>query len=187
MDEERPMTERERIAHLLRRAGLGASEAELDYYERLGYRGAVDALLSYDKVPEDYSGLLAQIRGDAPQLRMPHVKAWWVARLLSTRRPLQERMVLFWHNHFATSASKVNRAELMLAQNETFRRVNMNIFSNTFGNTLTHPPLVPPRRPAQASVLPKGAPVPRKPHRRPTRTGAITQRLPPRQRLTPRS
>jgi hypothetical protein len=62
IDEARPMTERARIAHLLRRAGLGASEAELDYYERLGYRGAVDALMSYAKVPEDYSGLLAQIR-----------------------------------------------------------------------------------------------------------------------------
>ncbi len=122
------MTERARIAHLLRRAGLGASEAELDYYERLGYRGAVDALMSYDKVPEDYSGLLAQIRADAPQLRMPHVKTWWVARLLSTRRPLQERMVLFWHNHFATSASKVNRAELMMAQNETFRRLALGSF-----------------------------------------------------------
>jgi uncharacterized protein (DUF1800 family) len=48
--------------------------------------------------------------------------------LLSTRRPLQERMVLFWHNHFATSASKVNRAELMLAQNETFRRLALGSF-----------------------------------------------------------
>ena len=55
------------------------------------------------------------------------------------------------------------RLEGKTTGNVLLRRVNMNIFSNTFGNTLTHPPLVPPRRPAQASVLPKAAPAPRTP------------------------
>jgi uncharacterized protein (DUF1800 family) len=122
------MTERERIAHLLRRAGLGASKGEVDYYLRLGYRGAVEALLTYQKVPEDYTDLLRRLQGDTPQLRMPHAKIWWIFRLLTTRRPLQERMVLFWHNHFATSASKVPRAELMIQQNETFRRLALGSF-----------------------------------------------------------
>lgn len=122
------MSERERIAHLLRRAGLGASKAELDYYAGMGYRGAVEALLAFDRVPEEYPQLLNRLQGDSPQLRMPHAKMWWVARLLSTRRPLQERMVLFWHNHFATSASKVPRAELMILQNETFRRLALGNF-----------------------------------------------------------
>ncbi len=122
------MKETEHIAHLLRRAGLGASTAELDHYTRLGYQGAVEALLAYDSVPEEYSSLLPRLQADAPQLRMPHAKMWWVARLLTTRRPLQERMVLFWHNHFATSASKVPRAELMIQQNETFRRLALGSF-----------------------------------------------------------
>ncbi|MGQ9487694.1 MAG: DUF1800 domain-containing protein [Armatimonadota bacterium] len=122
------MSERERIAHLLRRAGLGASKAELEHYAKLGYRGTVDALLAFDRVPEDYSQLLTLLQGDSPQLRMPHAKMWWIARLLTTRRPLQERMVLFWHNHFATSASKVPRAELMIMQNETFRRLALGSF-----------------------------------------------------------
>lgn len=122
------MIERERIAHLLRRAGLGASKGEVDYYLRLGYRGAVEALLAYQKIPEDYSELLRRLQGDSPRVRPPHVKMWWIARLLTTRRPLQERMVLFWHNHFATSASKVPRAELMILQNETFRRLALGSF-----------------------------------------------------------
>ncbi|MGC8783014.1 MAG: DUF1800 family protein [Armatimonadota bacterium] len=66
--------------------------------------------------------------GETPQVRPPHAKMWWIARLLTTRRPLQERMVLFWHNHFATSASKVPRAELMILQNETFRRLALGSF-----------------------------------------------------------
>ena len=122
------MTERERIAHLLRRAGLGASQGEVEYYLRLGYRGAVEALLDYEKIPEDYSDLLRRLQSDSPQLRPLHAKMWWIARLLTTRRPLQERMVLFWHNHFATSASKVPRAELMIRQNETFRRLALGSF-----------------------------------------------------------
>ncbi|GBC95946.1 hypothetical protein HRbin16_01746 [bacterium HR16] len=122
------MTERERIAHLLRRAGLGASKGEVDYYLRLGYRGAVEALLDYEKIPEDYTDLLRRLQGDSPQVRPPHAKMWWIFRLLTTRRPLQERMVLFWHNHFATSASKVPRAELMILQNETFRRLALGSF-----------------------------------------------------------
>lgn len=122
------MNERERIAHLLRRAGLGASKAELDHYAKLGYHGAVEALLAFDRVPEDYSQLLTLLQGNSPQLRLPHAKMWWIARLLTTRRPLQERMVLFWHNHFATSASKVPRAELMIMQSETFRRLALGNF-----------------------------------------------------------
>ena len=28
--------------------------------------------------------------------------------MIHSRRPLQERMALFWHNHFATAYSKIN-------------------------------------------------------------------------------
>src|ERR1043166_6671195 len=38
-------------------------------------------------------------------------------------RPLQEKMVLFWHGHFATSSDKVREAYLMWRQNELFRRL----------------------------------------------------------------
>ena len=37
-------------------------------------------------------------------------------------RPLQEKMTLFWHGHFATSAEKVRDAYLMWRQNDLFRR-----------------------------------------------------------------
>src|SRR5947207_5271523 len=38
-------------------------------------------------------------------------------------RPLQEKMVLFWHGHFATSVEKVLESYLMWRQNELFRRL----------------------------------------------------------------
>ena len=50
------------------------------------------------------------------------LKAWWVYRMLFGPDPLGERLVLMWHNHFATSVEKVNDLGWMRRQNETFRR-----------------------------------------------------------------
>jgi uncharacterized protein (DUF1800 family) len=47
---------------------------------------------------------------------------WWGQRMLLTPRPLQEKLTLFWHDHFATSQEKVLNYELMLRQNQTLRR-----------------------------------------------------------------
>ncbi|MGZ5568834.1 MAG: DUF1800 domain-containing protein [Limisphaerales bacterium] len=45
----------------------------------------------------------------------------WLSRMASTQRPLQEKLTLFWHGHFATSAQKVQRANFMWRQIQTFR------------------------------------------------------------------
>ncbi len=52
---------------------------------------------------------------------------WWAERMLTTPRPFQEKMTLFWHGHFATSQEKVHRHQKMLGQIETLRqRANGN-------------------------------------------------------------
>lgn len=114
-------TEREKGAHLLRRFGLGASEAELDYYLKDGLKGAIDRLLDYDSVDENFDIPIERMANNNGQVNMPAVQLWWVLRLLSTRRPLQEKMTLFWHDHFATSAAKVVGPPLMHGQNELLR------------------------------------------------------------------
>ena len=48
--------------------------------------------------------------------------AWWLDQMVLTEKPLQERMVWFWHGHWATSIGKVNYALPMLTQNQTFRK-----------------------------------------------------------------
>ncbi len=123
-------TLRERLAHLLRRAGLGASQTELERYLPLGVEGTIDALLRYDQEPEeiDDGAIVSLLQGDNPRLQPPMVVGWWVYRMLVTRRPLQERMALFWHNHFATSASKVNDGRLMLMQIQLFQRLGVGNF-----------------------------------------------------------
>ena len=46
---------------------------------------------------------------------------WWLDRMRQSADPLEEKMTLFWHGHFATSAQKVKDAYLMYRQNQTFR------------------------------------------------------------------
>ena len=55
------------------------------------------------------------------QLHILELRGWWLARMANGPRPLQEKLTLFWHGHFATSAQKVRDAYFMWLQNQTFR------------------------------------------------------------------
>lgn len=57
----------------------------------------------------------------ASRLETNRVVYWWANRMLATNRPLEEKMALFWHGHFATSEEKVRDYRKMLKQNELFR------------------------------------------------------------------
>ncbi|GIW07605.1 MAG: hypothetical protein KatS3mg060_2410 [Dehalococcoidia bacterium] len=123
--------ETSRIAHLLRRTAFGVSPAELARYVALGFEGAVDALLDFDSVP-DMPDPAADIPNFDPE-RIASMQQRWVYRLVGSPKPLQERMTLFWHSHFATAFSKVNNPSWMWNQNELFRRHALGNF-----RTLVH-------------------------------------------------
>jgi uncharacterized protein (DUF1800 family) len=139
-------------AHLLVRAGFGASPAEIEKALARGPEKAVQSLV--DAVPEnspspnwaqpdDDRDLREQVKLAAtPQdkqlvqkiLRekfnseMKDLTRWWVTRMLNTTAPFVEKMTLFWHGHFATSGDKVRPAYKMWEQNETFRQVGLRNF-----------------------------------------------------------
>jgi uncharacterized protein (DUF1800 family) len=54
--------------------------------------------------------------------RIAELRGWWLNRMAKGPRPLQEKLTLFWHGHFATSFEKVRNAYYMFLQNDTFRR-----------------------------------------------------------------
>ena len=55
---------------------------------------------------------------------------WWLDQMVLTQKPLQERMVWFWHGHWATSIGKVNYALPMMTQNQTFRKFALGNFND---------------------------------------------------------
>ena len=105
------------IAHLLRRAGFGYTPAEGEYYSQRGLRVSIDQLVDFDRMPavdvDDFllnPDYLALESGDEewnPNFHRWHARQRQLFRMVHSQRPLQEKMALFWHNHFATGYSKV--------------------------------------------------------------------------------
>jgi uncharacterized protein (DUF1800 family) len=117
----------EQMAHLYRRAGFGASAAELRAAMDRGLDATLDSLLNYESVEDDVDLKLAQLNPPLDLSKLKDLQTWWLFRMLNTRRPLLEKMTFFWHNHFATAISKVEDAGLMLQQNQVLR-------ANALGN-----------------------------------------------------
>jgi len=161
----------ERAAHLIERAGFGATPEEIERLARLTPQQAVDQLVDYAAIdnsaskPFQESGVWdrgmdpfppsradavrqARERGEAlgvralpegsPRRLQPVVDkffyglransietqrlaVWWANRMLTTNRPLEEKLTLFWHGHFATGDAKVRDYRMMLRQNEMLR------------------------------------------------------------------
>jgi uncharacterized protein (DUF1800 family) len=103
------------IQHLLRRAGFGASGDDLRVAADRSIGGLLEDLIEYERQPDDvdarigqaaYSGVTA--RGEfSPNTVIDDARQRWMFRMIHTQRPLQEKMALFWHNHFATAYTKV--------------------------------------------------------------------------------
>lgn len=119
------MTTREQVAHLLRRFGFGASRAEVQFYEKLGVDGTIERLVNYEKYPLGFTIDLAKLlprRDGVIQVNPVFMGIYWTARCVLTERPLEEKLTLFWHDHFAVSASKVNNPFMMLQYVDTLRK-----------------------------------------------------------------
>ncbi len=112
-----------KAAHLLRRAGFGAPTRDVGQAVADGLEQTVEKLLSFDSTRDDFEDLREAVEGTLLDLGNPDaLKAWWLYRMQKTARPLEEKLTLFWHGHFATSNSKVDRTDLMQAQNRLLRR-----------------------------------------------------------------
>ena len=118
-----------KIAHLYRRAGFGLSPEELKAAAAKGFEACVEELLHPEKIKDPLDERLAELQGELFDFsRLEDAQAWWLYRMIHTRRPLVEKMTLFWHGHFATANSKVDNPRLMLKQNELFRSLGLGKF-----------------------------------------------------------
>ena len=130
----------ELIAHLMRRAGFGATRDELETYAAKGYEATVEELLHPEAQPpfEDDT-----IHRYIPYFRcgtgMQSFQSYWMYRMINTRSPLEEKMVLFCHHIFATSYAKLSRNPQMNQQAELFRHHGLGNF-RTLLNELSKDP-----------------------------------------------
>ena len=113
-------------AHLLRRVGFGPTAAEIGALTGLTRQAAVASVM-------DFTGAPAVVRpsvDDRDNEWECYVNAqeWWVERMRTTNKPLQEKMTLFWHNHFCSSQDKLFDMGAMFDQNQEFRTRGMGSF-----------------------------------------------------------
>ena len=128
------------VAHLYRRAGFGATPAELDDLSRKSWTELVDGLLAgltgpgpaADAVPLPHLTTL-------PESNVPgyyyngwqeysNLVNWWLGRMVVTDTPLREKLTLLLHCQFPTSITKVGWASMMYAQNHIFRTLGAGNF-----------------------------------------------------------
>jgi uncharacterized protein (DUF1800 family) len=133
-------------AHLAARAGFGESPSQLERWTKQGMDATIQELLHPDPdqtslpkcaTPNQLADLRARVNQatdseekktarqtlrDAENQAFYELISWWTQRMLTTRAPLLEKMTLFWHGHFATSAAKVRSPYKLWQQNETLRR-----------------------------------------------------------------
>ena len=119
------------MAHLLRRAGFGATPDELEQYMAKGYDAVVEELLfpgDPQNIPDD---LIRRYHAEMSEARdIAGAGAYWMYRMISTKCPLEEKIALFWHGLFATGYAKLNQARALLNQVDMFRRCGLGNYQD---------------------------------------------------------
>ena len=121
------------LAHLMRRAGFGATRDELERSAAQGYEATVEDLLHTENAPPalDDEDLIKRYHVDRNGLReLDSCQTYWLYRMINTRRPLEEKMALFWHGVFATGFTKLNQPKQILNQIGMFARCGMGRFNS---------------------------------------------------------
>jgi len=118
----------QKAAHLYRRAAFSGSPGQLQQAVDAGLPQTLDRLFdvsgsqAYDQEMNQAARFL--LGNNDPR----QAAAWWLLRMLNSPCPMLEKMTLFWHGHFATSAQKVQDVQPMLAQNQLLRQYALSHF-----------------------------------------------------------
>ena len=121
----------ELMAHLMRRAGFGATRAELEEMVDKGYEETVEELLFPRDARRLGDDVIRRYHVDIHESRIPEPPATeWLYRMVTTSSPLEEKIALFWHGIFASSFSKTQQSRSLAVQIDMFRRFGLDRFDS---------------------------------------------------------
>jgi uncharacterized protein (DUF1800 family) len=119
------------VKHLLKRTMFGATKEDISFFQSQSLSATIDTLLNSEISPlpqpiNDYTNDTYQLDketklgetwvnafvydGNVNSKRRQSYKSWWMGLMLNQNRSITEKMVLFWHNHFATETGNVDNA-----------------------------------------------------------------------------
>jgi len=119
------------MAHLMRRAGFGATFEELEARAAKGYEATVDELLNPEGQPELEKDLMMRYQPQwVSQAGLEGQQEEWTYRMINTKRPLEEKIALFWHQIFVTGHAKCEYPRQQTIEFDMFRRDGLGKFDN---------------------------------------------------------
>jgi uncharacterized protein (DUF1800 family) len=126
------------VRRLFWRAGFGATPAEARRWAKRGKAATLDYVVNGPPGGAQLRGPEPRVDGRAldPLNEWGDDVLWWIDRMVRTTYPLQEKLTLFWHDHFATAEQDT---PLMLAQNKLFRRRALGSFRDLLGDVTRDP------------------------------------------------
>jgi uncharacterized protein (DUF1800 family) len=129
----------------MRRAGFGASREELEQKVAQGYEATVEELLNPSEELE--SGKMALMLRYHPSFLLPggnplSGQANWMYQMISTQKPLEEKIALFWHHVFATGNSKLDNCDQMLEQINMFRKYGLGNYKDLLVEVSKNPAMI---------------------------------------------
>ena len=131
------------MAHLMRRAGFGAPYAELEARAAKGYEATVEELLHPEAQPElDYDIMLRYKTEWVNKNALEGQQEEWVFRMINSKRPLEEKLALFWHGLLCTGHAKCENPRQQNLQLDMFRRLGMGSFLDLLMELAVDPAMV---------------------------------------------
>lgn len=143
-------------ARLLRRTGFGTTGSAVDAVVHEGRAAYVARMLASDPVadpgarrtpaptfpflrptPRSAGTDARKQRNHAVAMQNAELVAWWLRRMAAVDQPFGEKATFVWHGHFATAATKVRSAQLMLNQNQKLRTLGRGDFRTLAYSMLT--------------------------------------------------
>ncbi len=110
------------------------TEEEKQAYRKAQKAQDEDLVAKFRKMKQE------QERKDRAQIN--DMQKWWLKRMIETPRPLEEKMTLFWHGHFATSYRTIENSYHMFAQNEMFRTHALGNFGELLFGIIRDPAML---------------------------------------------
>jgi len=118
----------EDVAHLLSRSGFGGTKDEINALLDLEWPDLVDRVFETDLNPPVTQGAPNLDPGTDWSSNYTDMCRFWIERAVNNPRPIDEKMVLFWHGHLVSGLSKVGVHQHMFDQLQLFRTSGLGDF-----------------------------------------------------------
>jgi uncharacterized protein (DUF1800 family) len=131
------------MAHLMRRAGFGAPYAELEARAARGYEATVEELLHPEAQPTLDTDIMLRYKTEwVNKNALEGQQEEWVFHMINTRRPLEEKIALFWHGLLCTGHAKCENPRQQNLQIDMFRRLGLGRFDTLLLELAQDPAMV---------------------------------------------